>query len=540
MIKVKNEIVKYILYVFAVVLLVYAGVSLAIMLSNIYNISVSNNSYNEVRDYVSFRLTHLILEGKNPYTLDNLTELNVPFMCLYTLLYPALVAAACKITGFSVMEGYYFVNILLYLLTAYHVWMIVRNYFKESKWIGIPCVLINSATFFSLFGLPVYNFHTDTVGIYVTSLIFLIVHKNKKSTLPLAVLSVLLIFTKQILVVMVIPLFIFYLIKDGRLALKYMVECIICGIIALATVQAVFPLYWTETIYTQFFVSKNYGSILHAGWNIVCFYFRYIMYMILILTGAIASIVIRTKNGYKFSPKGFVRELVDQEEYAVYLILNLIFGTIFLLYFAKCGGDGYKYCQDILAPSCFLLLIYVWNGYFARYFRDYRKGDIDLKKVLIITILCASSVITYFQFQSRYYTTDDIEAYQEFDRELAEHEGQKMYLGMNSTQYLLNRDIWEPSDIYFNDGQIEYFNGDYPDIFINEFFYDEEIGSAAAEYVDRINCMVENKEFGVITTCLDNIIMQDILENNYSVYKTYKIKTDTNGIYDVTLWLPLK
>ena len=111
---------------------------------------------------------------------------------------------------------------------------------------------------------------------------------------------------------------------------------------------------------------------------------------------------------------------------------------------------------------------------------------------------------------------------------------------MNSTQYLLKRNLWEPNNIWLNDGQIEYFsNGAYIEgKFIHKFFNGDKLKEAGERYKKQVNEMVTNKEFAVITTCLDNIIDRSVLEKNYTEDSTYKIKTDTNGIFTVTLWVP--
>ena len=111
---------------------------------------------------------------------------------------------------------------------------------------------------------------------------------------------------------------------------------------------------------------------------------------------------------------------------------------------------------------------------------------------------------------------------------------------MNSTQYMLRRDLWEPENIWFNDGQIEYFtNGSYQEgSFIHNFFNGDKLKKTGEKYKKQINDMVAKKDFAVITTCIDNIIERKNLETNYIKDSVYKIKTDTNGIFEVTLWLP--
>ena len=50
--------------------------------------------------------------------------------------------------------------------------------------------------------------------------------------------------------------------------------------------------------------------------------------------------------------------------------------------------------------------------------------------------------------------------------------------------------------------------------------------------------MVEAKEFGLITTCAYSVIDKKILGDNYYIEETYGVKTDVNGCFEVSIWLP--
>ena len=284
----KQSFFNLVIAVICVIVLIFPIIKILSLLFNISTISILINSANEVRDYVSFRLANFIIEGHNPYTEEFLDETNVPFMILYTGLFPLTVAIFCKITGSTVLLGYYCVNILIYAGTVFNLWLILNDYFDKYRVIAIVCIGICSASFFSLFGLPIFNFHTDTIGIYISTLIFVVIFKNDKLTLLLALLTVSLIFTKQIMVVMVLPIFIYYLIINKKLAIKFVIQCTAIGLITFTIFQLLFPLYWSETIYAQFMVSKNYGDFYQAKENIKDFYRRY-KYLVMVFGVGIIS-----------------------------------------------------------------------------------------------------------------------------------------------------------------------------------------------------------------------------------------------------------
>jgi len=499
------------------------------LLLNIPVASVRVNGFNEVRDYVNFRLAHLIYEGINPYSLDVIGRFNAPSMYFYPALYPLMVAVLSRLSGLNILASYYVVNIQILVLTVILTWLIVKDEFKESKLIGILCVSVCATTFFSVFGLPIFNFHTDTIGILLTVIMFYIVFRHKEWTLPLSILSVLLIFTKQILLIMVVPLFIYYLMRDRKLALRYFVECIVCGIITVILVQLCFPMYWTETIYAQFCVNNSAGTINSALWNIYHFFERYNAMFVFTVIAGIVMAVRRFKNR---------KEKIHLDErgwYTIYLLLNVVIGTLSMLYLARGDADGYKYCQDIITPSFLMLTVYLWSICTSYVSLKYKQAGVV--SLLVISVITG---IVYLNFQVTYYSYGALSNYEAIDNVIEEHEGEKIYLSMLANSYSMNRDMWEDENIWTNDGQIEYFYlGEYSDNeTINSLFYRDEIENAADNYVEELNTMVSNKEFGVVTTCCERVIDMDLLAENYYVYNHYLLLTDTNGFVDVYVWLP--
>ena len=527
----KKVWLKWIITILSVGILLRPLKRIVCLLINVPAASVRINGFNEVRDYVNFRLAHLIYEGINPYSLDVVSQTNAPLMFFYPAMYPLMVAVLSRLTGLSIMASYYAVNILLVVLTAVCVWLIIKDVFKDkaSIIIGILCASVCTTTFFSVFGLPIFNFHTDTAGILLTVVMFLIVCKKKELTLPLAVISVLLIFTKQILLIMVVPLFVYYMIRDRKLALRYFIECIVCGLVTVAVVQLCFPLYWTETIYAQFCVNNSAGTINSALWNLFHFYNRY---NVMIFFDIIAGIVLAVRRIRNRDQKV---HLDEKDWYTVFLLLNVVIGTLSMLYIARGDADGSKYCQDILAPSLFMLTVFLWSKCIS--YINVKHKQLGFAGLIVISALTA---VVYLHFQVVDYSDAAIANYVELDNVIAEHEGENIYLSMLANSYSMNRNMWEDDHVWTNDGQIEYFYlGEYSDNdSINALFYRDIIENAADNYVEEVNSMVSNKEFGVVTTCCERVLDMDLLAENYYVYNHYLLLTDTNGFVDVYVWLP--
>ena len=530
--------VGYAVNIAGILILSFLIVRLMKMVANVGCVTVINNGYNEIRDYASFRLAHLFFEGKNPYTLDNLNY-NVPFACLYTPIYPAMVAFVCRVLDCDIVGGYYVVNIFVYFVTSFFIWLTVKDYFDNSKFIGIIAVTINVGSFFALFDIPILNFHTDTIGILMISMMMFILKKYKEKTAILALLTVWLVFTKQILIVIAVPVFIYYLIENRKFALKYFCQCVVIGLFTVAAVQIICPLYWTETVYFQFAVSGDSGTVSESVKNLTSCYRRYIPYFVLAGSGVVLSAVIDVvKKDFSINAKT-VKRLIKEHDFALFLILNILISSLALLYIARAYEDGYKYCQDMLSPSFFLLCVYIWNGCLVKKLDKIKLANKEINQGVCVIVMCIVTTLVLRNFGDKVLNRWDSYNMLHLDRILTEHDGEKIYVGLNATPYLINRNMWEPeSNVYFNDGQTEYFIGNLPDLPINTLFYEEEISEAANHYAERVNNMVANREFGVVATSVENIIDMDVLEDNYEEYETVRIETATNICYPVTVWLP--
>lgn len=308
------------------------------------------------------------------------------------------------------------------------------------------------------------------------------------------------------------PLFIYYLIyREKRLAFRYFVGCVLFGILAAFIIQWKFPLYWTETVLIQFLYNKSYGSFASAVDNIWHFYYRYFMNIVLILFGLISWFYYERKKEKRHSFRSIFGELFKNNGFAVYLTLNLIIGTLVLFYLAKCDGDGYKYCQDLLAPSLFLLSVYIWSGLFGK--KIVKSGmDRRTRNNFILIVLSLAGMINYSNFETIYYTKDDVKALMDLNQDINTFRNGKIHLGINSAQYLMNFDLWEENNIDFNDGHFDNIqNIQTENQIINEFFYTDIIYKSMQDYKNRVNQSVANKEYSLITTSIENIMDLELL-----------------------------
>lgn len=112
---------------FSCLLVTFIAVKIFYMSANIISFSIAANIPNECRDLVQYRIVRAFMNFTNPYSLSAFNSGTVPLGYMYTFLQPLLVAAACKLSGWGVIEGNLFVNMLCVLGTALCIWIIVKD-----------------------------------------------------------------------------------------------------------------------------------------------------------------------------------------------------------------------------------------------------------------------------------------------------------------------------------------------------------------------------------------------------------------------------
>ena len=523
----------------SLLILAYLLFKILDMLSNIYSVSQLFFSFDEVRDYVGIRLSQFIVEGINPYKIDTAESFTVPFLYQYTCFTPVLVGLLCKITGVSIIAGNYILNFLYVLLTAYSIYLLFTSKYSKTvhKIILYFAILINTTTFFSMFGNIVVTFRPDAAGIFICSLIFLIAFRDEQRTELLAALTVILILTKQFLIVFSFPLFVYLSIRENiKTAVKYAVECVAFGICLYLVVSVIFPLYWTESIYGQYVCFTNGKISLQlndAMQNLRAFFIRYRSYWVLCLVLLAVLIHYNIRKGTNKSQGLYF--FIEQHSFAFYVFLNILTGVLTCIYVARNGGDGYKYCGELIGPNLFIFVLLLLTGF------DFSEKKEFLTSTLLM-VLAFTTLLTIRNFKTTKYNTEDIENYQKVYSILDSYSNaeKEMYIGMLANGWLLKNDLIEPENIWFNDGHTEYFNtntegGSRIADFI--FYGKADVGRIAQEYVKTVNEKVTRKEFSIIALSTDEIISEQILKENYYLDDIYNLKADNNS-YNTEFWLP--
>ena len=380
-----------------------------------------------------------------------------------------------------------------------------------------------------MFRVPFFTFRPDAIGILLSSILLLIMYKCPHRVILSAFVTVNLIHTKQILVVMALPIFIYYLLNNTRYAVKYFITCLVFTIAEVVIIRLVFPIYWGASIYSLF--TTIYGFKLRTAFiNITIFCKRYAAFILLGLAGVI--LMLRKKSGsYWTRIKSWLSDM--RHEYIILLILNISLSLVSLLYCARNGGDGLKYCNDMLGPSVIIFSVLIWKYAVSSWSRLNRS-------VAVFLICCAafcSLILGRFYYKT--FSLKDIHTHSKLWETIQQHDnGKPIFLGMFSSVYLTGSQNLAKDYIYFDDGHIEYQIKTSKHKVLSRIFLVNDIYDACRKYVQTINQMAREKKFSLIVLDLGSLISEEVLNENYREINSIKLNDIAWGSCTAKIYVP--
>ena len=512
----------------------FLAVKTGYMAANVISFSLAANIPNEVRDLVQYRVVWSFMAGQNPYAYEALSSGTVPLAYMYTFLQPLCTAVVCKLTGVGVIAGNFVVNVLCILGTAMCIWILVKDVLSVSggRGAGFIALLLTAGTSFAMFNVPFFTFRPDALGILLSTFLFLLLYKSPQRVILSAFLTIMLIHTKQILVVMALPVFLWYLLNDAKLAWRYFAACVIFTAVEIAAIMVFFPLYWGEAVYSLF--TTIYGFKLWTAFRNICIFCRrYVAFIALGLAGIV--LMLSRREGSLFSRVAAL--LSDlRHEYIMLILLNMVCSLAFLTYFARNGGDGIKYCSDMLASSVIIFAVLIWKHAVPSW--------TELRRSLMTFMVCCAALCSFMLggFYYHKFSLQDICNYAEAWQTISQYDnGTPMYLGMTASNYLADSANTGKEYIYFDDGHIEYQNKELSGkkfaALTGRLLHVDKIYEAGRNYAAKVNQMVKDKKFCLIVQGLGRVISKEALTENYRELKTLELAAVT-GERDVTFYVP--
>lgn len=202
---------------------------------------------NELRELVNIKTAATFAQGENPFSVDSLDLPNSMLFYVYSFLAPLLGGFLIRLTGLDASLAMYLLHFLYSSVGIWLIALIVRKHTRSWLLLLLSVYLAHSL-FWRYTNVTAFP---DALGVLaLIAMMYLIeLHDGKKYTLPLLVLlSVLLFYTKEYFVIAGASVALFYFFTDRRKMRKYLLFTVISGIVSLAIVDRVFPLYFTETV----------------------------------------------------------------------------------------------------------------------------------------------------------------------------------------------------------------------------------------------------------------------------------------------------
>lgn len=220
----------------------------------------------EYRESANLSLARGFIDGINIYTIPNGTAIPV---YVYGFVNPLIASVITKISGISLLNSFYFIyfatTFVFSALLTYEVYDIVKGKVpgfsisvknlddvKYGNLLLIMSVFIVSYTL--TFRIGHITSIPDTLGMVVGITIMMITRRSKsaRSVFIISLLVVLEFYIKAYFLFFAAPVFFYFLIRDRKKMLEYMLFCVLIGISSIIIVNSIFPLYFIENIYFEF------------------------------------------------------------------------------------------------------------------------------------------------------------------------------------------------------------------------------------------------------------------------------------------------
>ncbi len=191
-------------------------------------------------------LTHLFMEGKNPYTLSSL-EWEVPGINYdYPFINSLIAAAIAKITHCRAITAHLVISLLSILISGYIGILMVKDNSKTTVAPSLAMLMF----MFCHWRFGYISAAPDDLGLlfFLLTMYSTVSPKVKYKSIWCTILITLCFYTKQYFIFSLIPIFIYILLYSRKEALKLVLNTIIINGFVAAVIARYWPLYWMRTI----------------------------------------------------------------------------------------------------------------------------------------------------------------------------------------------------------------------------------------------------------------------------------------------------
>ncbi|MCR5627245.1 MAG: hypothetical protein K6F99_07995 [Lachnospiraceae bacterium] len=302
------------------------------------------NIPNEYREAANVLLTRKFLSGENPYSLSALGGELPPYIYLYGPVYSLVTAFLSFIFPIDIIVMHYIVTFICVVvsgvLAAAYVWRHSRSQLAALG--AFLFLLICHWRYGFINAVP------DSMALMLMILMLYILTETDFKYKPqvLALLTIIIFFTKQYFVLIAGTVVIYLFIYERKNLLKYILSGLVMGIIIFAVISLTCPLFWTYTIY----LAKGPGSgvaghVTKNGQKVTSL--SYNMQQIMSIGGMFLFFFVAETVGVVISA---IKRKFDRADVLMFIHL-FVSGVCLVGYLGKNGGAWLSYYLELFVPA---------------------------------------------------------------------------------------------------------------------------------------------------------------------------------------------
>ena len=418
-----NKYIKIIEYILGGMLLVWVFV----YSYNIY-MEIKSPILNEYREYANVDCVLNFLNGRNSFTLDAPEISYFP----YGPLFPWLCSLFYRLLPWDA-DVMTYMRVMSHLCTIGVAYVAFKEILKESNskiWAAIgACVSVMSACYFGYYCTAFCN----EFGVLLMCLVLYFARRvdNVKHVWGLAVLSVLCFFAKQYFLVVLVPVFLYFLFRQYKLALWYFVSCTTLLILSVVIVWFIWPLYFQESFTHHVKVSSFVFEHMINQWRYFHGQFLIFVWCTLVL--------------FAIALKKIIDKIKDKEkiELNIYAVSIVVYSVVLLKLGGHIGTFMTYYHQILLVPLVIYVCCLIPNKIKSLYI-----------KYSLCFFIIVLSMYRAFGFTQAFLWHDESDKYNEYYRLSADVEKNKDNMILLTP--LLDRQALERNWEISNMGETEY------------------------------------------------------------------------------------
>lgn len=313
----------------------------------------------EYREAANLAIAKSFYEGINPYRINDGMPISVN---VYGFVNPLIAAIFSRIFNIGLLRSFYILSLIytitIPILISYEVYSIVGV--TRKSWIFYPFLIFFSYTI--TYGTGHILSRPDYLGIIISLIIVMIIRRDisTRNILIVSGLIILLFYIKPYFIFYMIPVGLFLLTKGKKPFAMYASSIFSMGLISFVLIRWIFPLYYADTIYFEFFenIVPNGNTTVNTNGSGLILYslkqFKEVFgtYYVIFIILFVIIIGVVTKHISSCQCKLFDDELMKKLK--LYLMIIMLSIPI-LIILGRNKGAWVSYHMQLLMPAVIIV-----------------------------------------------------------------------------------------------------------------------------------------------------------------------------------------